>query len=75
MTNPVTTFADRHIGPNLADRRAMLAALGVPSVETLIAQAVPKSIRLDRPLDLPEPASEAAGAGRARREDERATRC
>ena len=60
MTNPITTFADRHIGPNLADKRAMLATLGVPSVETLIAQAVPKSIRLDRPLDLPEPASEAA---------------
>ena len=60
MTNPITTFADRHIGPNLADKRAMLAALGVPSVETLIAQAVPKSIRLGRPLDLPAPASEAA---------------
>ena len=61
MTNPITdSFADRHIGPNLADKRAMLAALGVPSVETLIAQAVPKSIRLNRPLDLPEPASEAA---------------
>ena len=60
MTNPITTFADRHIGPNLADKRAMLATLGVPSVETLIAQAVPKSIRLGRPLDLPEPASEAA---------------
>jgi glycine dehydrogenase len=37
----------------------MLATLGVPSVETLISQAVPKSIRLDRPLDLPAPASEA----------------
>ena len=53
------TFAARHIGPGLADTRAMLAALGVPSLETLIAQAVPKSIRLDRPLDLPAPASEA----------------
>jgi glycine dehydrogenase len=59
MTNPVTTFADRHIGPGLADRRAMLAALGLPSIETLISQAVPKSIRLERPLDLPAPASEA----------------
>jgi glycine dehydrogenase len=59
MTNPVTSFADRHIGPSVADKRAMLAALGVPSVETLIAQAVPKSIRFNRPLDLPAPASEA----------------
>ncbi|MDW6022743.1 aminomethyl-transferring glycine dehydrogenase [Mesorhizobium sp. BAC0120] len=59
MSNPITAFAERHIGPNVAERRAMLATLGVPSVETLIAQAVPKSIRLDRPLDLPAPASEA----------------
>lgn len=59
MTNPVTTFADRHIGPDVADRRAMLAMLGVPSLETLVAQAVPRSIRLERALDLPAPASEA----------------
>ena len=37
----------------------MLAAIGVPSMETLISQVVPQSIRLDRPLHLPEPASEA----------------
>ena len=52
-------FSARHIGPGLADTRAMLAAIGAPSMETLISQAVPKSIRLDRPLDLPAPASEA----------------
>ncbi|MBX3531646.1 MAG: aminomethyl-transferring glycine dehydrogenase [Rhizobiaceae bacterium] len=56
MTAP---FSARHIGPRAADQRAMLAALGVPSGETLISQAVPASIRLGRPLDLPEPASEA----------------
>ena len=53
------SFSARHIGPNLADTRAMLAVVGVPSIETLITQAVPKSIRLDRPLALPEPATEA----------------
>ncbi len=53
------TFADRHIGPGAADRRAMLATLGIPSVETLISQTVPQSIRLDRALNLPAPASEA----------------
>ncbi|MBN9070022.1 MAG: aminomethyl-transferring glycine dehydrogenase [Rhizobiales bacterium] len=52
-------FAPRHIGPSVADTRAMLATVGVPSLETLISQAVPKSIRLERPLDLPEPATEA----------------
>ena len=52
-------FSTRHIGPRLADQRAMLAAIGVPSIETLISQTIPKSIRLGRPLDLPAPASEA----------------
>ena len=59
MTPSVYSFADRHIGPGHADSRAMLAVIGVPSVETLISQAVPKSIRLDRALDLPAAASEA----------------
>jgi glycine dehydrogenase len=57
--NSIATFADRHIGPGPRDVRSMLATLGVTSVETLISQAVPKSIRLDRALDLPAPASEA----------------
>ena len=52
-------FVSRHLGPRVSDQRAMLAALGVPSLETLISQAVPKSIRIERPLDLPAPASEA----------------
>ncbi len=56
MSAPFTT---RHIGPGKNDQRAMLATLGVPSLDTLIAQAVPKSIRLGRALDLPSAASEA----------------
>ena len=52
-------FSTRHIGPGTRETRAMLAALGVTSLDTLISQAVPKSIRLDRPLALPAPASEA----------------
>ena len=59
MTASTYSFPARHIGPNLADTRAMLAVVGVPSIETLISQAVPKSIRLDRPLALPAPATEA----------------
>ncbi|MGF7006777.1 aminomethyl-transferring glycine dehydrogenase [Aminobacter sp. BE322] len=58
MTTAPYPFSARHIGPGAADARAMLAAIGVPSVETLISQAVPKSIRLDRALNLPAPASE-----------------
>lgn len=59
MTVSTYSFPTRHIGPGHADTRAMLAVVGVPSVETLISQAVPKSIRLDRALDLPPAASEA----------------
>jgi glycine dehydrogenase len=59
MTSMQNSFSERHIGVRSADRRTMLAALGVTSIETLISQAVPKSIRLDRPLDLPPAASEA----------------
>ncbi|PWK61853.1 aminomethyl-transferring glycine dehydrogenase [Aminobacter sp. AP02] len=58
MTTAPYPFSARHIGPGATDSRAMLAAIGVPSVETLISQAVPKSIRLDRALNLPAPASE-----------------
>ncbi len=59
MTAAPYPFSPRHIGPSVTDTRTMLATIGVPSVETLISQAVPKSIRLNRPLDLPAPASEA----------------
>src|SRR5690606_34514932 len=52
-------FVSRHIGPRAEDERAMLAALGIPSMETLITQAVPASIRLDRALELPAPMTEA----------------
>ncbi|MGB8817913.1 MAG: aminomethyl-transferring glycine dehydrogenase [Rhizobiaceae bacterium] len=52
-------FSTRHIGPSEADRKAMLKALGVTSVETIISQTVPASIRLGRDLNIPEAASEA----------------
>jgi glycine dehydrogenase len=58
MSEANLAFGDRHIGPGAADIRSMLATLGVTSLETLIAQAVPKSIRLERSLDLPKPSSE-----------------
>jgi glycine dehydrogenase len=59
MTERQTAFVDRHVGPHADDVRAMLATLGLPSLETLISQTVPQSIRLDRALDLPPAASEA----------------
>jgi glycine dehydrogenase len=60
MRQPAVTFADRHLGPRPEDLDTMLAALGVGSVDELIDQAVPKSIRADEPLRLPEASSEPA---------------
>jgi len=51
-------FSRRHIGPGSADIRSMLKLLGVPSVETLISQTLPDSIRFRGTLNLPEPVSE-----------------
>ena len=41
-----------------ADRAAMLAAIGVDSVEELF-DGVPAEVRMDRPLDLPDGLTEA----------------
>ncbi|MHB8491737.1 MAG: glycine dehydrogenase, partial [Solirubrobacteraceae bacterium] len=36
------------------DREAMLAAIGVDSIEELFTRQVPEEVRLRRPLELPE---------------------
>jgi glycine dehydrogenase len=54
-TPPDTTtdhFTSRHIGPSDGDVAAMLEVIGLPSVEALIDEALPQSIRLTRTLDL-----------------------
>jgi len=45
-------FANRHIGPSPADVAAMLAALGLSSLDALIAETVPESIRTVGSLDV-----------------------
>ncbi|MFO7790850.1 MAG: aminomethyl-transferring glycine dehydrogenase [Bacteroidota bacterium] len=45
-------FTDRHIGPRDEDLKEMLNTVGVDSIEQLIDEAVPKSIRLDKPIDM-----------------------
>ena len=52
------SFIPRHIGPSDADARAMLAALGLPSLDALIDATVPANIRLSRSLALPPAMSE-----------------
>lgn len=58
MSHNETDFTDRHIGPGSIETREMLATLGVPSVETLIAKTIPATIRLERELDVPQGISE-----------------
>ncbi|WP_104181550.1 aminomethyl-transferring glycine dehydrogenase [Arthrobacter sp. B0490] len=62
-----STFADRHIGPRTSDAGKMLEVLGYPSLEKLVDMAVPASIRLDRPLDLPGALSETEVLAQLRR--------
>ncbi len=61
------TFAERHIGPQSDERDKMLAALGVDSLDALVAEAMPKSIRLTDPLDLPPALTEAQALAELRR--------
>ncbi|MBL8480934.1 MAG: aminomethyl-transferring glycine dehydrogenase [Rhodocyclaceae bacterium] len=53
-------FVARHIGPDAEELPDMLAAVGAPSLEALVAQTVPDAIRLAAPLALPEAVTEAA---------------
>jgi glycine dehydrogenase len=45
-------FVDRHLGPRVHERATMLELLGLSSMEELVAESVPASIRLGRELDL-----------------------
>jgi glycine dehydrogenase len=54
----VGSFAHRHIGPNQTARAAMLGELGFANLDELIDATVPKNIRLDGALNLPDAKSE-----------------
>src|SRR5689334_13170923 len=51
-------FARRHIGPRPEEAAAMLQSLGYANLEALTDAAVPRKIRLARPLQLPAARSE-----------------
>ena len=54
----MTAFANRHIGPNSNEISKMCAAVGAASLDALLDETVPESIRLRRALDLPAARSE-----------------
>ena len=51
-------FARRHIGPSSDERDQMLEAVGVATLDALMDEVIPASIRLDKPLSLPAAESE-----------------
>jgi glycine dehydrogenase len=57
-------FVARHIGPNAVEQAAMLAVIGVASLDELIGQTIPAVIRL--PADLPLPPSSTEHAALAK---------
>ena len=60
------SFARRHIGPNREEIDAMLGRVGFENLDALIDAAIPKNIRLDRQLDLPEAKSESGALNELR---------
>jgi len=51
-------FIPRHIGPDDADTKLMLKTIGISSLDELINNTVPSSIRMSKPLNLPAAMSE-----------------
>lgn len=52
------SFTKNHYGPSTPEVEAMLGSIGVKSVEELIEQTIPQSIRLDAEMNLPQPMTE-----------------
>jgi glycine dehydrogenase len=55
---PYDAFELRHIGPRGEDVERMLGVIGVPSLDALVDEVVPRNIRSARPLNLPVGLSE-----------------
>ena len=51
-------FVARHIGPNEEEIKKMLSKINADSIEELLEETLPPSIRLDGPLDLERGISE-----------------
>ncbi len=60
IKNTEDSFASRHIGPGTDEMEQMLKCLGLETLNELIEQTVPPSIRRHHPLELPPGNTEAA---------------
>ncbi|MFP5287860.1 MAG: glycine dehydrogenase (aminomethyl-transferring), partial [Thermoanaerobaculia bacterium] len=52
LLEPPDTFVRRHIGANETEVRRMLDELGLDSLDALVRETIPASIRFERPLAL-----------------------
>lgn len=59
LLNPTDKFVDRHIGPDQQAIEYMLKELGIDSLDDLVYQTIPDSIRMEGELNLPPAMSEA----------------
>jgi glycine dehydrogenase len=69
VVNPLAhpdVFVRRHIGPSPEEQGEMLKAMGLKSLDELVAETVPASIRMAKRLQLPVGLTEAALLERAR---------
>ena len=55
---PSESFSSRHLGLSESEEAEMLQVIGSASLEQLVRQTIPQSIRLNDELDLPEAISE-----------------
>lgn len=58
MVSQMNNFSRRHIGPDAKEQAAMLAKIGVSSIEELVDKTIPAHIRLNRELDITRAMSE-----------------
>ncbi|MEY3238236.1 MAG: hypothetical protein RI883_2337, partial [Bacteroidota bacterium] len=54
----MSVFSKRHIGPNEAEKTAMLAKIGFQTVAELVDKTIPSHIRLNRELRITDAMSE-----------------
>jgi len=58
-TYTMSAFSNRHIGPNTAEKQAMLEKIGVASIDELVAKTIPSQIRLKGELNIDAALTEA----------------
>jgi glycine dehydrogenase len=63
----MSSFVDRHVGPDPRAERVMLDAVGYPDLDALVDAAVPASIRDTEPLELPDALTEDQALAELRR--------